>query len=40
MDRGRVVAVPSGGQRALTRWKCLKAGSGYSLLSRTGHRSA
>jgi 23S rRNA pseudouridine1911/1915/1917 synthase len=40
--RGRVVVVRSGGQRALTRWKCLKAGRGYSLLSlelETGRRN-
>ena len=41
-DRGGRVVVSPGGRRALTRWKLLKAGKGYSLLSlelETGRRN-
>jgi 23S rRNA pseudouridine1911/1915/1917 synthase len=41
-DRGGRVVVCPGGRRALTRWKLLKAGKGYSLLSlelETGRRN-
>ena len=41
-DRGGRVIVKAGGRRALTRWKLLAAGKGYSLLSlelETGRRN-